>query len=237
MAKKHASAAPVAQTEFTTDTLKFLRALKRNNRREWFQPRKDEFDALVKAPMVALVERLAVDFNAFAPDLVANPKTSIYRIYRDTRFSDDKAPYKTHIAAHFQHRDLPRGGSAGLYLHVGADECWVGGGLYAPDTSQLVAIREHISTNLRQLRAIVESPGFRKQVGQLEGERLQRVPRGYPADHEAAEYLRFRQFLAGGAFERDQPTSPRFYKDVVSVFKQVAPLVAFLNDGLLARHV
>jgi uncharacterized protein (TIGR02453 family) len=223
---------PPTQSTFTADSLKFLRALKRNNRREWFQPRKDEFERLVRAPMVALVERLAVDFEAFAPDLVASPKTSIYRIYRDTRFSENKTPYKTHIAAHFPRRDMPKGSSAGLYLHVGADEVWLGGGLYMPTTSQLVAIREQIANHLRQFRAIVESPAFRKQVGRLEGDKLQRVPRGYPKDHEAAEYLRFRQFLAGCEFEPGHATSQRFYRDVVSVFKQVAPLVRFLNDAI-----
>jgi uncharacterized protein (TIGR02453 family) len=110
---------------------------------------------------------------------------------------------------------------------------WVGGGLYAPDTSQLHAVREHIAANLRRLRAIVESPGFRRAVGPLEGERLQRVPRGFSKDHEAAEYLKFRQFLAGREFPAAFACSPRFYTGVVSVFKRVAPLTTFLNEPLM----
>ncbi len=218
---------------FTADALRFLRALKRNNRREWFQPRRDQYEAHVRAPMVALVERLAVDFETFAPELLASPQRSIYRIYRDTRFSDNKTPYKTNIAAHFPHRELPKGGSAGLYIEIATEWVWVGGGLYMPDTSHLVAIREHIAGNLRQLRAIVESPGFKRAVGRLEGDRLQRVPRGYPKDHEAAEYLKFRQFLAGREFPASLATSPRFYRSVLGVFRKVAPLTRFLNDALM----
>jgi uncharacterized protein (TIGR02453 family) len=215
------------------DALAFLRALKRNNRREWFKPRKERYETLVQSPMAALVERFANDFRRFAPDLVASPKTSLYRIYRDTRFSENKTPYKTHVAAVFPCRGLPKHQGAGLYFHVSPDEVWIGGGMYAPDTSQLQTIREHIAANLRRFRVIVESPGFRRTVGELEGDRLLRVPRGFPKDHEAAEYLRYRQFLAG----REQPpsfaTSPRFYAGVLKVFRQVAPLVTFLNEPLL----
>jgi uncharacterized protein (TIGR02453 family) len=107
--------------------------------------------------------------------------------------------------------------------------------MYAPDTAQLQAVREHIAANLRRLRAIVEAPAFRRAVGRLEGERLQRVPRGFPKNHEAAEFLRYRQFLAGREFPATFATSPRFYAGVVNVFERVAPLAHFLNEPLLDR--
>ena len=110
--------------------------------------------------MAALVDRLAGDFRSFAPDLVANPKTAIYRIYRDTRFSDNKTPLKTNVAAIFPCRGLPKHQGAGLYLEVAPGWVWVGGGMYSPETSQLLAVREHIAANHRRLRAIVESPAF-----------------------------------------------------------------------------
>ena len=219
---------------FTPNTLKFLRALKRNNRREWFNARREEYETHVRQPMIAIIERLAADFRTFAPELVASPSTSMYRIYRDTRFSDNKAPYKTHIAAVFPCRGLPKHEGAGLYFHVSPDEVWIGGGMYAPQTPQVQAVREHIAANLRRLRAIVESPRFRRVVGKLDGERLQRVPRGFPKDHEAAEYLKFRQFLAGREFPSAAATRPGFYRDVLTVFRQVAPLVRFLNEPLVA---
>jgi uncharacterized protein (TIGR02453 family) len=223
----------VKRLSFQPRALTFLRALKRNNDREWFKARKDQYDELLRAPMLAIIEQLALDFQSFAPDLVASPKVSMYRIYRDTRFSEDKSPLKTHLAAMFPCRGLAKNEGAGLYFHVALDGVWVGGGMYAPDTSHLQAERDHIATNIKRFRAIVESPRFRRAFGKLEGDQLQRVPRGYPSDHEAANYLRHRQFLAGKEYPARFACSPGFYKGVVGVFREVAPLVRFLNEPLL----
>ena len=219
-------------TAFSPKALAFLRALKRNNDREWFRARKDQYETLLRQPMVALIERLADDLRHFAPHLVADPRTAIYRIYRDTRFSENKAPLKTNVAASFPARGLGKHQGAGLYLEVAPQWVWVGGGMYAPDTAQLHAVREYIAGNHRRLRAIVESPGFRRTVGKLNGEQLQRVPRGFASDHPAADYLRFRQFLAGKEFPPTFATSPRFYTGIIDVFRQVAPLTKFLNEPL-----
>ncbi|HYM23364.1 MAG TPA: DUF2461 domain-containing protein, partial [Vicinamibacterales bacterium] len=153
-----------------------------------------------------------------------------------TRFSPNKQPYKTHAAAVFPPRGLPKHEGGGLYFHVSPDEVWIGGGMYAPQTPQLVAVREHIAANHRRLRSIVESPVFRRQVGELEGQKLQRVPRGYPRNHPAADYLRFRQFLAGREFPPSYATSPTFHRALLTVFRQVVPLVRFLNEPLLATR-
>jgi len=223
-----ASAAP----RFTDATLKFLRALKRNNRREWFNAHRDDYEAHVRTPMTAIIERLAIDFREIAPELVANPKTSMYRIYRDTRFSENKTPYKTHVAASFPPRGLPKHEGAGVYFHLSPEEVWIGGGMYAPQTPQLHAVREHIATHVRHLRSIVESPGFKRRIGTLEGEKLLRVPRGFARDHPAAEFLKYRQFLAGAEFPAALATSPRFYSTVLAVFREVVPLTRFLNAPL-----
>ena len=218
---------------FTADTLKFLRALKRNNRREWFNAHREQYEAHVRRPMTAIVERLADDVRAFAPELVVSPKVSMYRIYRDTRFSENKTPYKTHAAAVFPTRGLLKHEGAGVYFHISPDEVWIGGGMYAPQPPQLLAVREHIATHLKQLRAIVESPGFRKTLGALEGEKLKRVPRGFAKDDPAAEYLKFRQFIAGADLPGAFTTDPKFYSTVLSVFREVVPLTRFLNAPLL----
>jgi uncharacterized protein (DUF2461 family) len=105
--------------------------------------------------------------------------------------------------------------------------------MYSPDSSQLHAVREHIAGNHRRLRAIVESPGFRRTVGRLEGEQMQRVPLGFPRDHEAAVYLKYRQFLAGCEYPPEYACSPRFYAGVLNVLRRVAPLIRFLNEPLL----
>ena len=218
---------------FPREALTFLRALKRNNRREWFLAHRDQYENSVRRPMLTTIERLAEDFREFAPDVVASPKDSMYRIYRDVRFSENKAPYKTHVAANFPTRRLPKHEGAGLYFHISPDEVWIGGGMYAPQTSQLQLVREHIASNVKRLRAIVESPGFRRVVGSLHGEQLKRVPRGFPKEHEAAEYLKFRQFLAGCQLPGSAATSPTFYATLLKVFLQVAPLTRFLNEPLL----
>jgi uncharacterized protein (TIGR02453 family) len=220
---------------FTADTLKFLRALKRHNRRDWFLAHRDDYEAHVRAPMIAAIERLAVDLRAFAPDLAADSKRSMYRIYRDVRFSANKAPYKTHVAAVFPSRALPKHEGAGLYFHVSPEEVWIGGGMYAPQPPQLHAVREHIAGNVRRFRSIVEAPSFRRTVGALDGERLQRVPLGFPKDHPAADYLRFKQFLAGRELNPEAATSAGFYRTVVNTFRRIAPLIRFLNEPLMLR--
>ena len=220
---------------FTPKSLSFLRSLKRNNDRDWFRERKDQYEEHVKAPMMAVIDQLAKDFRSFAPELVATPK-GIYRIYRDTRFSDDKTPLKTNIAASFPWRGLHRHEGAGLYIEVAPRWVWVGGGMYAPQTAQLAAVREHVAGNHERLRSIVESPGFRKAVGKLEGTKLQRVPRGFDKSHPAAEYLRHRQFLAGREFPPEFAYHAKFYPGILDVMRQVAPLVRFLNEPLLKRE-
>jgi uncharacterized protein (TIGR02453 family) len=217
---------------FPAETLRFLRALKRNNRREWFNAHRDDYEAYVRQPMTAIVERLAVDLRTFAPELVASPKVSMYRIYRDTRFSEDKKPYKTHVAAVFPTRGLNKHEGAGTYFHVSGDEVWIGGGMYSPQPPQLFAVREHIAGHVKQLRAIVESSGFRRHVGELGGDTLSRVPRGFAKDHPAADYLMHKQFVAGAEFPAAFASSPAFYKTLLTVFRQVVPLARFLNAPL-----
>jgi uncharacterized protein (TIGR02453 family) len=220
---------------FSDKALKFLRALKRNNRREWFNAHKDEYEEHVRQPMVAMVERLAEDFREFAPELVATPRVSMYRIYRDTRFSENKTPYKTHVAAVFPTRGLLKHEGAGLYFHISTEDVWIGGGMYSPQPAQLYAVRDHIAGNVAELRTIVESPGFRRHVGQLEGEKLTRVPRGFARDHEAAEYLKHRHFIAGAEFPPSLAASPKLHGTLITVFRQVIPLSRFLNRPLLER--
>lgn len=221
---------------FTNKTLSFLRALKRNNRREWFQPRKEEYETHVRAPMVTLLERLAIDMRTFAPELIAEPKVSLFRIYRDTRFSSDKTPYKTHVAARFPLRGVPKGEGAGLYFEIAPGWVWMGGGMYMPTTADLHDIRAQIAaTHPRGLHAIVTSPAFKRAAGELHGDRLTRVPLGYRKDHPAVYYLQFKQFLGSCEYEASLATSPRFYPALLKVFKGVAPLVQFLNAAIEPR--
>ncbi|HOG28562.1 MAG TPA: DUF2461 domain-containing protein, partial [Vicinamibacterales bacterium] len=225
---------PDAEARFTARSVAFLRALERHNRRDWFRARKARYDEVVRGPMLALVQRFAADLPAFAPDLVADPRVSLYRPYRDTRFSADKAPIKTHIGALFPHRLLPRHEGAGFYVEVAPHRVWYGGGMYMPSTTALQQVREHVAAHHRRLARIVSAPAFRRTYGVLEGNRLQRVPRGFPADHPAADFLKHRQFLAGCERPAEFAASPAFYRTVLAAFKALAPLTAFLNEPLLA---
>ena len=158
-----------AFTAFPKEGLAFLRSLKRNNNREWFQEHKSIYEDVVKQPMSDLVESLAVDFEKFATEIVASPKASVYRIYRDTRFSKDKTPYKTHAAAVFPHRALEKHGGAGFYLHISTTELLIGGGVYMPWPEDLNAVRSHIAENAEAFIEIVQSKKFRKMFGALGG--------------------------------------------------------------------
>jgi uncharacterized protein (TIGR02453 family) len=219
---------------FTPRTLAFLRALERNNRREWFHARKDRYEAEVRAPMVALVERLAADFRGFAPDLVASPRVSIYRPYRDTRFATNKAPLKTNVAAVFPHRLLPKHEGAGFYVEIAPHHVWFGGGMYMPTSPHLHQVREHIAAEHRRLARTVGSAAFKRTFGTLEGEQLKRVPRGFPPDHPAGPYLKYRQFLAGCERPAEFATGPGFYRALVGSFRVLAPLIEFLNEPLVS---
>jgi uncharacterized protein (TIGR02453 family) len=218
---------------FTPKTLSFLRSLKRNNDREWFRARKEEYERHVRAPMVAVIERLAVDFGRFAPELDASPRRCIYRIYRDTRFSADKTPLKTQIAASFRWRGLPKHRGAGLYFEVTPGWVWMGGGFYAPETADLARIRQHISDTHPELHRLTRAPVFRRTFQALEGERLSRLPRGFAKDDPAAEYLKYRNFLAGLEFPPSLATSAGFYPTLLRTFRAVMPIVRFLNEPLV----
>ena len=219
---------------FTARTLSFLRALKRNNDREWFHARREQYDTNVRLPMLSVVERLANDFQRIAPELVADPKISMFRPWRDTRFSENKAPLKTHVAATFPHRRLGRMTGAGLYFEVAPAWVWIGGGIYAPDTSQLQAIREHIVAHHAEFDAIVRHRRF-KNLGGLQGERLTRVPRGYAKEHPAATYLQHKQFLGSREEAAEFATRPDFYKHLLATFETLVPLCRFLNEPLISR--
>lgn len=217
---------------FSSKTVTFLRSLKRNNDREWFKARRDQYDAHVHEPMVAVIERLAQDFRTFAPELIASPKQSMFRIYRDTRFSSNKKPLKTHAAAVFRTRQLPKPQGAGLYFEIAPGWVWMGGGMWRPEPKELVRIREHIADTWPEIRTLTQTAAFRKRFESLSGDTMTRVPRGYPSTHPAAAFLKHRQFYGGAEFPASLAYSKEFYPTLVATFKALMPLVRFLNEPL-----
>jgi uncharacterized protein (TIGR02453 family) len=220
---------------FTPKTLSFLRSLKRHNDREWFNAHRDEYEREVKGRMLALVDRLAADLPSFAPELVASPRASLFRINRDTRFSEDKSPYKTQVGCLLPHREFPRHAGACIYLEIGPSGAMVFGGIYRPEPPDLQAVREHVAANYGRFRAINESPAFKRAAGPIEGDALQRVPRGFPRDHPAAEILKLRQYLFGRSYPAAFALSPTYYRQALAVMRRMMPMVRFLNEPLIAR--
>jgi uncharacterized protein (TIGR02453 family) len=220
---------------FSHRTVSFLRSLKRHNDREWFRARREQYDTHVRGPMIAVVEQLAQDFRTFAPELIASPKQSMFRVYRDTRFSSNKKPLKTHAAAVFRTRDLPKPQGAGLYFEIAPGWVWIGGGMWRPEPPELVRIRAHIADTWPEIRSITRAASFRRRFEELSGDAMTRVPRGYRADHPAALYLKHRQFYGGAEFPAALAHSREFYPTLVATFKALMPLVRFLNEPLTEK--
>ncbi|HUU33746.1 MAG TPA: DUF2461 domain-containing protein [Vicinamibacterales bacterium] len=224
---------PTNEAGFTAQTLKFLRALKRHNTREWFHEHRADYDRHVHGPMVTIVERLAEDLPRAAPGFQAGPKLSLFRPWRDTRFSANKAPLKTNVAAVFPYRGMARMEGASLYFEVAPEHVWIGGGLYSPDSATLHAVRAHIAERHRELARLVAAPAFKKHLGSMQGEQATRMPRGFAAAHPAADMLRHKQFLAAREEKPDFAARPDFYPRLLATFAAMAPFVAFLNQPIL----
>jgi uncharacterized protein (TIGR02453 family) len=220
---------------FPPEGMTFMRGLKKNNKREWFQPRKEIYEQKVKAPMLDLVTALMGRLADFAPDHVADPNKAIYRIYRDTRFSNNKTPYKTHIAAVFPRRNLEKHGGAGYYFSVSPEEIEVGGGVYMPPPESLRAIRGYLCEHYEEFRGILSARNVRRLFGNLWGDRLSRVPKGFAPDHPAADLLRMKQFLLFATLDAKLATTPKLYRELLTRFEAMTPFLQFLNKPLAAE--
>ena len=218
---------------FPRDGIDFMKRLKRNNNRPWFEKHKEEYEASVKLPMQSLIAALQPHFERFAPEFDVHPKKALFRIYRDVRFSKDKTPYKTHVAAHFVLRGKPKGvEGSGYYLHIEPGEVFLGGGIYMPDGDQLKKIRRAIGGQPDRFRSILEEKNFKRVFRKLEGETLHRVPQGYEPDHPMADWLKFKQFFVGVEWPEARSLKERFVTDVAEVFEAATPLVRFLNEAM-----
>lgn len=221
---------------FPPEAMRFFRGLTRNNNREWFQQRKQIFDEKVKAPMVELVEAINGELLAFAPQHVIEPREAIYRIYRDTRFSADKTPYKTHIAANFPRRGFPKHAAAGYYVSVSPKEIEVAGGIYLPGPEELLTIRSFLSEHYGELRRLIADRKLRSLMGELQGEQLQRPPKGFPGDHPAEDLLRHKQWYFYVTLDGALAPTAELLPEVVKRFRAMQPFVDAMNRPLLERR-
>jgi uncharacterized protein (TIGR02453 family) len=213
---------------FTPELFRFLSRLKRNNNREWFQRHKDEYENYVKTPALRFIEDFAVPLRELCPYLVADARPSrgsLFRIYRDTRFSNDKRPYKTHVAMRFSHRGKDVH-SPGFYLHLEADGCFAASGLWHPEPPTLLKVRAAIVERPEEWRAV------RKLLNWDDATKLSRPPRGFCSDHEFVEDLKLRDVGSAAEFTDKQVCSPKFMSIFTAACHDMSPLAAFLSSAV-----
>jgi len=215
---------------FPAEALTFLRGLSRNNDREWFQPRKETYETKVKAPMLALIEEINSELMDFAPEHVTDPKKALFRIYRDTRFSNDKTPYKTHVAAVFHHKNLGKIEGGMLYFHVSPKQVGISTGMYHPGPEELLAVRTYLTDHHEEFRAACK--GAAKLMGKLHGDAVTRMPKGFDAESPAADLIRMKQWLFWAELDVKTATSPKLRTEVVKRFRAAAPVIHLLNASL-----
>ncbi len=213
--------------------LSFLRSLARNNNREWFEKNKNRYlDA--RAEFEEFVAQLCKDLPTIDPTLAGtDPKKSIFRIYRDVRFSKDKRPYKTNFAAAFS--SIGKGlGMPGYYFHIEpGGKSMVAGGLYMPEAEKLAKVRQEIDYNGESLHRVLSDRKFRKWFdGLWDGDQLKTIPRGYPKDHPDAALLKLKSFITEHVFSDEEVKSRRFYKSVLAAFDAMRPLNVYLTEAI-----
>ncbi|MEO6829498.1 MAG: DUF2461 domain-containing protein [Acidobacteriaceae bacterium] len=217
---------------FNPEAVKFLRGLVRNNDREWFGARKEIYERELKHPMLALIEEINGDLVDFAPEHIRPAQKCMFRIYRDTRFSPDKTPYKKHISAWFARQGLEKKSGGGFYFHLSGKELIISAGVYMPERDQLLAIRNHLLGNYEEYRSLSKGRKLQKVMGAFDGLRLLRPPKGFPKNHPAMELIACRQWGVSATLPAEMALRPTLRKEIVSRFRAAAPLVEFLNRPL-----
>lgn len=214
--------------------LRFLKSLKRNNDRDWFNARKSTYEAEVQLPWLAVVEAVNVVLADFAPEYVKPPRKAALRIYRDIRFSPNKQPYKTHVAAWWSTTTQERTSGGGFYVHAGAEGVVIAAGVYQPMPPQLLAIRRDLQVHHEELRKLLAGKMLRKLLPDFDGNSLKRMPKGFLPEDAAADLLLHRQFAFSVALPVETALQPTFVHEIATRFRAAAPVVALLNAPLLA---
>jgi uncharacterized protein (TIGR02453 family) len=215
---------------FPAEAITFLKGLEKHNTRDWFQPRKQIFESKLKEPMHAFVEEINAELLKFAPEHITEPKKAVYRIYRDTRFSKNKTPYKTHLGALFPRLGFDKNSGAGYYFHVSAKEVGIACGVYSPGPDELRKLRHFIAENHESFLKT------NKLMGAVQGDTLQRIPKGFDADHPAADLIKMKQWYWWVELDPALVTSPKLKAEIIKRFKAIAPMVEMLNKPLLQKR-
>ena len=217
--------------------LRFLRALKRHNDRTWFEARRDTYEHQLRQPMLAILGEITEAMADFAPAHVRPPHKSLMRIYRDIRFSKDKRPYKTNVAAWWVRSGLEKTSGGGFYLEINPDHVTVAAGVYMPEREQLLAIRRHLSAaggnRHADLRRLLNAPRLRKLMQPIDGQPLTRAPKGFLPDDPAIDLLLARQWGVSSQLPAEISLQPSLVPEVVRRLRLATPVVDLLNEPLL----
>lgn len=222
---------------FNDTTIGFLRELSRNNNRDWFKENKPRYEELVLDVALRFIQSMQKPLADFAPHFVALPTRvggSLMRVYRDTRFSKNKLPYKTNIGIQFRHEQAKDVHSPGYYLHIEPDSVFLGAGMWRPDSDPLRAIRERIAARPAEWRRITFDAAFKRHF-KLGGETLTRPPRGFDKDHECIDDIKRKSFIAVKDMDVAACLTPRFQQKVETAFKSATPYMRFLCDAVGVR--
>lgn len=215
-------------------TITFLKDLKENNDRDWFLANKGRYE-IAKKEFETFIDALIQKIAVFDPSIAHfKAKDCVFRIYRDVRFSQDKSPYKTHFGAHVT--SAPKKSEihtrAGYYIHLEPGDSMLAGGAYVPEAKWLKAIRQEIAYNAAEFKKVLNDKSFRQYFGTIEGEKLQRPPKDYPADHPEIELLKHKSFLATHKFSDQQALAKDFLDHSAKVFQALHPFDQFLNRAM-----
>ena len=219
---------------FTPALFEFLDELAMNNRRDWFQANKERYRRDVQDPLVQFVADFEGRLRSISPHMVADPRRSggsVFRIYRDVRFSKDKTPYKTNAGIHFRHEVGREVHGPGLYLHLEPGNVFAGAGLWIPKAATALRIRQAIVDHPERWEAIVEEEVFASEFD-LEGESLKRAPRGFDPNHPHIEYLKLKSFVATARFADEETLAPDFIDLYADACRVAAPFTGFLTNAV-----
>ncbi len=229
-----AAEAATEKRHFSPDLFTFLRELRANNDRDWFAANRDRYENSVKEPALDFIADFAPRLEALSKHFVADPRPvggSLFRIHRDTRFSKDKTPYKTHTGIQFRHEAGKDAHAPCWYLHLAPGEVMIGAGIWHPDSDALARIRTALVDDPGGWRRATGGKAFRERF-RLGGESLKRPPAGFDAGHPLIEDLKRKDFIAVAPLTDDAVTGPGFAAAFAAECKRASPLVAFLCGAL-----
>ena len=221
---------PKSPPSFDSELFGFLRDLRQNNRRDWFQANKERYEEQVKHPALQFISDFGPHLRKISSNFMADPRPvggSLFRIYRDVRFSKDKSPYKTAVGIQFRHKQCKDVHTPGFYLHLEPDACFVGLGIWHPDGKSLSRIRRYLADDPTRWKRTVGSKRFREQFD-LVGESLKRAPKGFDPDDQLIEDLKRKDFIASTQLKENAVTAPGFLDEYARMCRAGGPFVRYL---------